>query len=81
MSGRYVLVALARPRAPWLDRVVQLANSGAMAAEVHKCVGLVDLLAQVGPGRQVSAVLLDGGAHGVDRTSSIAYACPRSPSS
>ena len=67
MSGRYVLVALARPRAPWLDRVVQLANSGAMAAEVHKCVGLVDLLAQVGPGRRVSAVLLDGGAHGVDR--------------
>ncbi len=67
MNGRYVLVALARPRAPWLDRVVQLANSGAIAAEVHKCVGLVDLLAQVGPGRRVSAVLLDGGAHGVDR--------------
>ena len=67
MGGRYVLVALARPRAAWLDRVVQLANSGAMAAEVHKCVGLVDLLAQVGPARRVSAVLLDGGAHGVDR--------------
>lgn len=67
MSSRYVLVALARPRAPWLDRMVQLANSGAMAAEVHKCVGLVDLLAHVGPGRRVSAVLLDGGAHGVDR--------------
>lgn len=67
MTGRYVLVALARPRAPWLDRVVQLANSGAMAAEVHQSVGLVDLLAQVGPSRRVSAVLLDGGAHGVDR--------------
>ena len=65
MTGRFVLVALARPRAPWLDRVVQLANSGAMAAEVHQSVGLVDLLAQVGPSRRVSAVLLDGGAHGV----------------
>ena len=67
MGARFVLVALARPRAAWLDRVVQLANSGAMAAELHKCAGIVDLLAQVGPGRRVSAVLLDGGAHGVDR--------------
>ncbi len=67
MSGRFVLVALARPRAVWLDRVVQLANSGAVAAEVHKCVGLVDLLSQVGPGRRTSAALLDGGIHGVDR--------------
>ena len=67
MTGRYVLVALARPRAEWLDRVVKLANSGAVAADVHKSVGIVDLLAQLSPGRRVSAVLLDGGAHGVDR--------------
>lgn len=67
MSGRFVLVALARPRAAWLDRIVQLANSGAVAAEVHKCVGVVDLLGQIGPGRAVSAVILDAGVHGVDR--------------
>ncbi len=67
MNARYVLVALARPRVDWLDRVVQLANSGAVAAEVQKCVGLVDLLSHVGPGKRVSAALLDGGAHGVDR--------------
>ena len=67
MSGRFVLVALAPPRAPWLDRLVQLANSGAVAAEVHKCVGVVDLLGQIGPGRAVSAVILDASVHGVDR--------------
>ncbi len=67
MSGRFVLVALARPRAVWLDRIVHLANSGAVAAEVRKCVGVVDLLGQIGPGRAVSAVILDAGVHGVDR--------------
>ncbi len=67
MSARFVVVALARPRVAWLDRVVQLANSGAVSAEVRKCVGVADLLSQIGPGRPVSAAMLDASVHGVDR--------------
>ena len=66
-GGRYVIVALARPRVPWLERIVQITNSGALPAEVRKAVGVVDLLAQIGSGRATSAVIVDAGAPGVDR--------------
>ena len=67
MSDRFVLIALARPRATWLDRFVQIAHSGAIPVEVRKAVGVVDLLAQLASGRPASAVLLDAGAPGTDR--------------
>lgn len=67
MNGRFVLIALARPRVAWLDHIVSIATSGAIAAEVHKAVGIVDLFTQMTGGRAASAVLLDAGAPGVDR--------------
>ncbi len=67
MSDRFVLVALARGRATWLDRFVHIAHSGAIPVEVRKAVGVVDLLAQLASGHPASAVLLDAGAPGTDR--------------
>ncbi len=67
MNGRYVLIALARSRVPWLERIVQITNSGALPAEIRKAVGVVDLIGQIGTGRPASAVVLDAGAPGVDR--------------
>lgn len=67
MNSRFVLIALGRPRSVWLDHIVSIATSGAIPAEVHKAVGIVDLFTQMTGGRAASAVLLDAGAPGVDR--------------
>jgi hypothetical protein len=68
MAGdRYVVLGLARPRAPWFRSVGQWATSSAIPAEFLKCVSVEELRARLGSARTFSAALLDGAVAGVDR--------------
>lgn len=66
-SDRFVLLGLARPRAPWFTEVSRWATSAAIAAEFVKCVSTEELRARLASGRPWSAVLLDGAMPQVDR--------------
>ncbi|MBK9181093.1 MAG: hypothetical protein IPM45_16310 [Acidimicrobiales bacterium] len=66
-ADRWVLLGLARPRAPWFREVAHLATSGAVPAEFVKCLSPDELRARVASGRPWSAALVDGGLPAVDR--------------
>ncbi len=66
-AGRWVLLGLARPRAPWFREVALLATSGSIPAEFVKCLSPDELRTRLGAGRPWSAVLVDGGLPAVDR--------------
>lgn len=67
MSGRFVLVGLARTRRPWFSEVARWSTSGAAPVEFLKCLTAEEVRAVLGAGRRVSALLVDGTAPGVDR--------------
>jgi MinD-like ATPase involved in chromosome partitioning or flagellar assembly len=68
MAGdRFVLLGLARPRAPWFTEVSRWSTSAIVPAEFVKCVSVEELRARLGSGRTWSAVLLDGSLPSVDR--------------
>ncbi len=67
MRERYVLLGLARARAPWFRTVGQWATSAMLPAEFVRCVSLEEVRARLRSGRPFSAVLLDGTLPGVDR--------------
>lgn len=64
---RFVLLGLARPRAPWFAEVSRWATSATISAEFVKCVSAEELRARLASGRPWSAVLLDGAMPAVDR--------------
>ena len=66
-EGRYVVIALARPRQPWSAELARWSTSGAAPIEVVTCMSSDEVLAVVGSGRRVSALLADAGAARVDR--------------
>lgn len=66
-DDRYVLVGLARPRAPWFSEVSRWATSGIVPAEFVKCVSAEELRARLRAGRPWSAALLDGTVSAIDR--------------
>ena len=66
-SERYVLLGLARARAPWFSDVARWATSGAVAVDFVKAVSLDEVRARLGSGRRFSALLLDGGVPSIDR--------------
>lgn len=63
---RYVLLGLARARAPWFRAVGQWATAAAIPADFVRAVSVAELRARLASGRAFSAVLVDG-ALGVDR--------------
>lgn len=66
-SDRFVLLGLARPRAPWFAGVSRWATSATIPAEFVKCVSAEELRARLASGRPWSAALLDGSMPAVDR--------------
>lgn len=66
-SDRFVLLGLARPRAPWFAAVSRWATTATIPAEFVKCVSGEELRARLASGRPWSAVLLDGTMPAVDR--------------
>lgn len=67
--GRFVVLGLARARAPWFRAVAHWANSAAIPVDFSKCVSLADLRARLERGGPLSAVLIDAGIPGLDRDS------------
>jgi hypothetical protein len=66
-SDRFVLLGLARPRAPWFSEISRWATSAIVPAEFVKCVSAEELRARLASGRPWSAALLDGTIPMVDR--------------
>lgn len=66
-SERYVVLGLARPRAAWFGEITRWATSAALPVEFVKCLSPEEARARLASGRRWSAVLVDGGIHGVDR--------------
>lgn len=66
-DGRYVVVALARARQAWCTEVARWSTSGAAPIELVTCMGADEVLAVVGSGRRLSALIADAGAPRVDR--------------
>lgn len=67
MNHRYVVLGLARPRAPWFAEVGRWATAGSAPLEFIRCVAREELTANLASGRPFSAVLVDAGSHGFDR--------------
>ena len=66
-DGRFVVVTLARPRRRWSAEVARWSTSGAAPIEIITCMSADEVVALVGSGRQLSALLADAGAPRVDR--------------
>lgn len=67
MSDRYVVLGLARPRAQWFSELSRWATTAAVPVEFVKCLTPDEARARLSSGRRWSALLVDAGAHGVDR--------------
>lgn len=67
IGDRYVIVGLARARAPWFSEVARWATTGLLAAEFTKAVSVEEVRALLDGGRAASLLLVDGGLPGVDR--------------
>lgn len=66
-TGRYVVLGLAPPRAPWFTTVSRWSTAGSLPIEFVKCVSADDLRARLESGRPFSAAILDGRLPAVDR--------------
>jgi hypothetical protein len=64
---RYVVLGLARVRAPWFGAVAQWATSAALPLDFVKVVSLEEARARLRSGRQFSALLVDAGLAALDR--------------
>lgn len=68
MTGeRWVVLGLASPRAPWFSEVARWSASTAIPLEFVKCVSPDEIRARIRSGRCHSALLVSGGAPGLDR--------------
>ena len=67
MTGRYVLLGLAPPRAAWFRDVAQWANTGVIPAEFVKCLSAEEVRARLSSGRPFSALLIDATLPSLDR--------------
>lgn len=66
-TERFVVVGLARVRSPWFGDVAHWANTSQIPVEFLKCVSVAEVRARLAAGRPISALLIDGGAAGLDR--------------
>jgi hypothetical protein len=64
---RYVVLGLARVRAPWFGAVAQWATSAALPLDFVKVVSLEEARARLRSGRPFSALLVDAGLAALDR--------------
>ena len=66
-ADRYVVLGLARVRAPWFGDVARWATSAALPLDFVKVVSAEEARARLRSGRPFSAVLVDGGLAALDR--------------
>lgn len=67
MSGRFVILGLARTRRPWFSELARWSTSGSLPVEFVKCLTADEARAVLGSGRQLSLLLVDATTPGVDR--------------
>ncbi|MFN8039118.1 MAG: hypothetical protein U0Q07_07900 [Acidimicrobiales bacterium] len=69
MSGadRYVVVGLARPRAPWFAEVSRWSTGAALPLDFRKCLSVSELRAHLAGPEPLSALLVDAATGAVDR--------------
>lgn len=67
MTDRYCVIGFARPRTRWFADVGKWSMSGTMPVEFIKCVSAVEVVGRLDTSAGISAILVDGGGHGVDR--------------
>lgn len=65
-ADRFVLLGLAQPRRPWFGEVAHLAASGSAPIEFIKCLSVEEVVARLGAGRPISAIVADATIRGVD---------------
>ena len=66
-TDRYVVIGLARVRAPWFGEVARWAHAAALPIEFVKCISPAEAHARLAGGRAISAMVVDAGASGIDR--------------
>ncbi|MCU0310260.1 MAG: hypothetical protein MUE36_04870 [Acidimicrobiales bacterium] len=66
-AEHYVLLGIARPRAPWFTEVGRWATSASLPADFVRCVSLDEVRARLLGGRAWSALLVDDLTPGLDR--------------
>ncbi len=66
-SERYVVLALAHPRAEWFTEVARWATAGVVPIELVKCMAPAELTARLETERRFSALLVDASAARLDR--------------
>src|SRR4029453_2763824 len=65
--GRYVVLGLARVRAPWFGEGASWATSAALPVDFVKVVSIEEARARLRSGRPFSALLVDAGLAALDR--------------
>lgn len=66
-EGRFVVVGVAGARRSWCNDVARWSTSGASPTEFVNCVSVAEVLAVVGSGRRISALLADTSVPRLDR--------------
>jgi MinD-like ATPase involved in chromosome partitioning or flagellar assembly len=67
IEGTFSLLALARPRAPWLADLTRWANSGALEVDLIRCVSIDEVRARLNSLQSFSALVIDENSIGLDR--------------
>lgn len=67
MTGRYVVLGLARPRTPWFGEVGAWSAGGATPVDFVRCLTADEVRARCSSGQRISALLVDSRAPGLDR--------------
>lgn len=66
-SERFVVLGVAPVRREWFARVSKWANDARLPLEFVKCISVNEVASRLETGRAFSALLVDGGAIGLDR--------------
>lgn len=67
MTGRFVIVGLGGARSPWFSNLTRWSTTGLVGAEYTKALSTDEVLAILGAGRKVSALIVSGSTPGLDR--------------
>lgn len=66
-SGRFSILALARPRSSWLAELTRWSGSGSIGTELIRCVSSDEVRARLTSMQRFSAVMFDEDSLGLDR--------------
>jgi len=66
-TGTFSILALARPRSPWLAELTRWSGSGSIGTELIRCISADEVRARLASLQRFSAVLIDEHSIGLDR--------------